>query len=402
MEQICIDSSVLGTEKHLILDEGYLWSSTVPVGSWHLSGFSKLRSDRCLDTLLKLNGAEVDIAPPQKFVSAMSTLASGSTHQLPWSLIMPSDAHRSFVKRLVNLLKETFPTLNRGFYESTWVPQSHVLRSLVAPRIDRRRFEQILEESGMNHRVVDGFKPGIDGFATPVAYDRFGTRTGRLTVQAGPNILTIKKQYRDMIVPSRPNGKIISLDFSALEARVLLYEAGGSCPDVDLYTHISSEVFGGSVDRKAAKGAVISELYGSSKAALGKVLGISGQDLDNFVFKVKSYFKTNELKKRVKDEFLRTGCITNRYGRRVAIEDPLDHIFVNSYAQSTGADVAFLGFSSIVRELESRPGVRPIFVLHDALILDVAPEDVPHILSIKDVKVPGYVQVFPIKPEIIG
>lgn len=402
MEQICIDSSILGTEKHLILDEGYLWSSTVPTDFWHLSGFPKTSSDRCLDTLLKLNGADVDITPPQKFVSAMSSIASGSMGTMPWSLIMPADAHRSFVKRLVNSMKETFPTLNRGFYESVWVPQSHVLRSLVPARVDRQKFERAVEESGMNHRVVDGFKPGADGFAAPVVYDRFGTRTGRLTVQSGPDILTIKKQYRNMITPSRPGGKIISLDFSALEARVLLYEAGGSCPDDDLYTHISSEVFGGSVDRKAAKGAVISELYGSSKAALGNVLGISGQDLDNFVFKVKSYFKTNELKKRVKDEFLKTGCITNRYGRRVVIKDPLDHIFVNSYAQSTGADVAFLGFSNIVRELESRPGVRPIFVLHDALILDVAPEDVPHVLSIKDVKVPGYVQIFPVKPEILG
>lgn len=402
MEQICIDSSILGTEKHLILDEGYLWSSAVPAGFWHLSGAPKTNSDRCLDTLLKLNGTEVDLTPPQRFVSAMSSIVSGSIQALPWSHIMPADAHRTFVKRLVKLMKETFPTLNRGFYESVWVPQSHVLRSLVAPRVDRQRFEQVLEESGMNHRVVDGFRPGADGFAAPVVYDRFGTRTGRLTVQSGPNILTVKKQYRDMIVPSRPGGKIISLDFSALEARVLLYEAGGNCPDVDLYTYISSEVFGGSVDRKAAKGAVISELYGSSKAALGKALGISGQELDSFVLKVKSYFKTNELKKRVKDEFLKTGHITNRYGRRVVIEDPLDHIFVNSYAQSTGADVAFLGFSNVVRELESRPGIRPIFVLHDALILDVAPEDISHVLSIKEVKVPGYVQVFPVKPELLG
>jgi hypothetical protein len=402
LEQICIDSSVLGTEKHLLLDEGYLWSSTVPAGFWHLSGKLKTYDDRCLDTLLKLNGTSLDVSPPARFVSAMSSLVSGSFQALPWSLIMPADAHRAFVKRLINSVKETFPTLNRAFYEAVWVPEAHVLRSLAPAKIDRRRFEFVLEESGMNHRVVDGFKPGIDGFAVPVTYDRFGTRTGRLTVESGPHILTIKKQYRDMIVPSHLGGSIVSLDFSALEARVLLYEAGGSCPDVDLYSYISSEVFGGSVDRKAAKGAVISELYGSSKTALGAALGIGGKELDDFVAKVKSYFKTIELKKRVKDEFLKTGTITNRYGRRIVIEEPLDHIFVNSYAQSTGVDVALLGFSNIVEDLSSSPGIRPLFVLHDALILDVAPEDIEKVMSIKEVKVPGYVQVFPIKPEILG
>jgi hypothetical protein len=181
----------------------------------------------------------------------------------------------------------------------------------------------------------------------------------------------------------------------------MLYEAGGDCPDADLYEHISSHVFGGKVSRKVAKGAVISELYGSSKEKLGIALGISGVELDTVVRGVRSLFKTPELKKRVKEEFIRSGFIRNRHGRRIAIDEPLDHIFVNSYAQSTGVDVSLLGFSTIVDLLASDPGIRPLFILHDALILDVSSSSLDRVHSISSVNVAGYAHRFPVKVERI-
>ncbi len=256
-----------------------------------------------------------------------------------------------------------------------------------------------MAEMSVNSRVVEGFRPGQGGYAAPVVYDRFGTRTGRLTVASGPNVLTLKKDYRDMIVSSYTGGKIAYIDFAALEARVLLYEAGGRCDDIDIYTYINNELFNGAASRRAIKGAVISELYGSSKSALGAALGIHGKELDDFVGKVKGLFKTSDLCKRVKDQFLKTAHITNKYGRRVHIEDPLDHIFVNSYAQSTGVDVSLLGFSEIAKMLAGKPGIRPLFVLHDALIMDVSPENLDLVAGLKEVLVPGYTQSFPLKVE---
>lgn len=399
LEQICIDSGILGTEKHLLLDDGYRWSSVVPNDFWHLSGLHKTPSDKCLDTLLKLNGVKLDVHPPQKFVSAMTSVMSGSVQQPPWGYVMPGDAHKAFMKRLVNETKETFTSLNREFYETVWVPQATVLKSLRPMKINGKRFLQVLEESGMNHRVIDSFRPDPQGFSSSIVYDRFGTRTGRLTAKSGPNVLTLKKDFRDMIVSSFSGGSIVSVDFSALEARILLYEGGGVCPEADLYSYISSQVFGGSVSRKMIKGAVISELYGSSKAALGNALGISGKELDDFVSRVKNFFRTIDLKKKVKGEFIQKGHITNHYGRRIAIEDPLDHIFVNSWAQSTGVDVSLLGFSKIVESLAGDPGVRPLFVLHDALILDVHPDSMQSVQSIKSINVPGFSQEFFLKVE---
>ena len=398
---LCIDSVLLGTEKNLVIDDGYHWTSNIPMNSWHLSGKIKLYSDRCLDTLLRLNGIDLDINPPKKYVAAMMHFMSGSNVPIPWSQVMPDKAYRAFVKNLINQVTELSASFIENYYVNTWVPQSIVLRSLQRSKVTKTRFNEVLTESGMNSRVIESFRPDDSGYASPVAYDRFGTRTGRLTIQSGPSILTLKKEYRDMLCSSFEGGKIAYIDFAALEARVLLYEAGGECNDVDMYSYISRELFGGNASRKAIKGAVISELYGSSKAALGVVLGIKGKELDDFVSKVKDFFKTSDLRKRLKDQFLKHGYITNRYGRRVPIEEPLDHIFINSYAQSTGVDVSLLGFSKVVDSLSGCSGIRPLFVLHDALILDVSPECLAQLEKIKDVEVPGYQQKFPLKVELM-
>jgi len=395
----CIDLTVLGTEKHLLCKEsGFVWLSTVPQNTWHLSGNIKQESDWCLDTVLRLAGKTIEISPPEKFVNSMKKFTEESD-VLPWQHLMPQSAHRAFMKNLVNSVVVAIDNIPMSYYRSCWVPGNGVIRSLKQATIDNVKWRAIIDACVPTMGTVKTFRPDQYGLAEKIVYDRFGALTGRLTVTDGPNIMTLKKEYRDIIVPSTINGCIMCIDFAALEARVLLYEAGKRCEDPDLYGMIAREL-GKGVSRKAAKAAVISELYGSSKTALGKVLGLSGKELNVFVKQVKTYFNTAELLKRVKKQFVETGKIVNRYGRHVVIDEPLDHIMINYYAQSTGADVALLGFSKIVNELSLRASnVKPLFLLHDGLFLDVPEEHIETILKIDSVNIDGYVQKFILKVE---
>lgn len=398
MVPLCIDAAVLGTDKHLVSGAaGFVWRVTVPEDTWHLSGYIKPDSDWCLDTALRLGGATVDLTPPIRFANAMATVSSGSNiTAMPWQRIMPARAHRAFVKGIIDQVAVAMAKAPIDYYRGTWVPGNAIIRSLQPARIDVTRFEALVEAGVGNVKVVSTFVPDHAGFAAPVAYDRFGTLTGRLTVTHGPNILTLKREYRDLLV-SDTGGCIVSVDFAALEARVLLYEAGRRCDEPDLYGMIANDL---GYDRKAVKGAVISELYGSSKYALGKALGIEGRELNSFVRRVKAYFNTKELLSRIKAQFFETGRIVNRYGRPVMIDDPMDHIFINYYGQSTGVDVSLLGFSQVVERLaRTASGVRPLFLLHDALILDVPSSHLDEVMSINHVFVPGYTQRFPLKVE---
>jgi hypothetical protein len=358
-------------------------------------------SPYCLNSLFELEGITPPINPPDRFVKSMQSIMSGSAISPPWAMIMPQDEHRAFVERLINFTTQTLASINLSYYNDVWRRGDVILRSLVPAKVDGKRFLEVVEDSGMNRRVVEGFRPDGEGLASPIVYDRFGTRTGRLTVKSGPGILTMKKEYRDVIVPSFEGGHIVSVDFSALEVRVLLHETGGACEASDLYEHISNELFSGKVDRKSVKAAVIAESYGSGKAALSSFLKIGGRELDEFVEKIRSYLGIRALREKVSGQYWKEGHIRNKYGRRVVIDAPQGHIFVNSYAQSTGADVSLMGFGKVVQSLTKSPGVRPLFVVHDELILDVAPERLEDVNRITSVKVPGFDQVFPLKMKIL-
>lgn len=399
---ICIDSSILGTRAHLIIDDGYRWSSSVPTEAWYLSGKIKLDSDKCFDTLLTLNNVELDFRPSQKYVNAMSQTGVAEHTNLPWQKIMPSKQHKTFVARLLGDICSVLPRISKIYYEATWVPSSHVLRSLKPAHISQRRHREVLDDCDMLVNMIGQFKPDSTGLVRAPSYNRFGTRTGRLVVDAGPNILGLKKSYRDMITPLTKDGHIVSIDFSSLEPRVVLYESGQDCQTPDLYTYVSNELLGGIAKRDVVKLAIISELYGSGRELLEKTLNIHGDELTTFMSKIREVFMTANLKKRLKDEFIKTGYVKNHYDRSIKINEPLDHILMNSYAQSTGVDVALLGFSQLVKKFEHMKGVRPLYVLHDALWLDVEKNCLDAVTEQTQIKIPGYAQEFYVKSEILA
>lgn len=82
----------------------------------------------------------------------------------------------------------------------------------------------------------------------------------------------------------------------------------------------------------------------------------------------------------------------------MTVTRPQDNIFINYYAQSTGVDVALMGFNEIVNRL-GPDGIRPLFVLHDALILDVREDRIRDVESTEEVKVQGFEQAFLVKAE---
>jgi hypothetical protein len=115
-----------------------------------------------------------------------------------------------------------------------------------------------------------------------------------------------------------------------------------------------------------------------------------GQSEKNFTNSIKDYISDpEELYSGVEDFFQlqtikaflinqlgkREGqYITNYYGRPIYPEDAKSYALVNYYIQSTAVDVAFFGYQNIIRKiknLKASEKVVPIFVLHDAILLDV-------------------------------
>lgn len=398
--RFCVGRNIIGANKDLLYDDGALsYVDNAPDDVWMLNGTFKPGSS-CLDTLLKLEHTKLaSILPDDRYIKAMSIVAPELT-DIPWASVLPSGAYRCFIKNLINSIIEALVTINTNYYTNTWVPSGSILDKLVPAKIDKRRWLELMrsENNATNKSTLETFEPDEKGYARSVVYDRMKTRTGRLSVMSGPQILTLKKGYRN-IITSRfgENGAIVYVDFASLEVRIILHESGRWFDEADIYAKLATDIFGeGKVDRSVVKGAVISELYGVSHQRLSSILGLGERDVRRFVEVVRTYFDVESLLSRIKNQYARHGYVKNRYGRKVPVDDPQDHMLINSYVQSTGVDVSMLGFSNLVRLLEKRKIVaEPIFVLHDAMLLDVHKDELQNVIeATRTVRVKGYLQRF--------
>jgi DNA polymerase family A len=400
VRRFTIDSSVLGTSRHIVGDaDGYSWSDSVPRDSWHMTGELKgAPTSRCLDTLLRIDHRTTS-SVPDRYLTSIRTVVTGSGISIPWQHVMPQDEFRKFFKNVVQETRDAFPELPFDYYDTAWAAGNRVLSALRPAAVDGDVVDGLLKQPGANPTVLEGFRPKRSGFARPVTYDRFSTRTGRLTVTDGPNILVLKKDHRTKLLrSSTPGGSIVQLDFRALEPRIVLAEAGRSSDADDLYSDVSARLLEGSVDRATVKVALIAELYGISRSTLRSRLSVSDAQLDSFIDAIRGHFGIEDLRGRLKAELAETGRIRNRFGRPLTVPAGQDNLLVNTYAQSTGVDVAMLGFDSVLRTL-GEDGIRPLFVLHDALILDVRSDRLSEVMSITSVPIPSYETPFPLKPE---
>jgi hypothetical protein len=394
--EVILDSSLIGSQKNLLISsDGFTWIEKVPSEVWHFSGQIKNDSSKCFDSVLKLSSTTEHPKVPESYRKMMSTLTDSPP---PWSMVLPPSKYKEFFNDVICYVKDN-RNVSTSYYETAWMPGNKILNAIRPAKIDGIRVAEIINSSAMNAQVVESFRPRAGEYAQPAVYDRFGTVTGRLIIESGPNILLLKKEYRPIIKPSHPDGKIISIDFASLEARILLYESGNDCPEFDLYGMLA-ERFGG-MPRDLVKAAVLSVLYGSSKTMVALNLGVSEDKVTKVIKQIEEYIDTKHLIQRLRNEYNTTGYIQNRFGRKLNVDRPQDNIFVSYYAQSTGVDVSLIGFGNVIDSLGS-DGVRPIFVLHDALILDVHPDRLDDVAKINKIKVPGYDQAFPLKIEEIS
>jgi len=396
---VLLDSTLIGSQKNLLMSsDGYTWIEGSSPDVWHLSGAIKNESQRCWDTVLKLSlvSSSSIPTPPLPYLKMMTHIAPDSSP--PWSMVLPPSKYKMFFNDIVKYVQSHLD-VSTTYYEDAWVPGNRILNALKPAKVDGSRVAEIVSSSAINSHVVESFRPRAGGYASPVKYDRFGTVTGRLIVESGPNILLLKKDYRSIIKPSVQGGKIMSIDFSSLEARILLYESGNDCQEFDLYGMLARQF--GDMPRDLVKAAVLSVLYGSSRSSVALHLGISEEKVIDVIRKIEGYIDTKSIIRKLRAQHEDVGYITNRFGRRLTIDKPQDNIFVSYYAQSTGVDVSLMGFSKVFESLGSN-GIRPLFVLHDALILDVHPDRVQDVMKTDKISVPGYDQVFPLKIEEIS
>jgi hypothetical protein len=346
--------------------------------------------------IARLYGFELPTFPPKRFKNSFYGLVERGT-PIPWIDVMPADIYKTEVSAYIKQIKDAFLDTDTVYYDKYFKEHDALFDALVPASINVQNFMQALTSDDANANIRS-FAPA-HGFASRVVYDRTSSSTGRLTVKSGPSILLVKKLYRKSLLRSRygNNGSICSLDYASLEPRVLMSFMENQNIPQDIYASVLDDL-GIDVPRNAIKTAIISRLYGAQDKTIVNQLDSIVDYPQDIIDMVDEHFQIHEAKEIIASEYFKSsrGVLNNYYGRPIMFDNMEPYKLLNYFIQSTAVDVALFGFGDIIRRLQSSgliDRICPLFVLHDALILDV-PHDldfiIPKLLKAGSLNIPRF------------
>ena len=269
---------------------------------------------------------------------------------------------------------------------------------------------EILEYRGVKKLLSTYIEP-FPNYISPVTgkihttFNQALTATGRLS-SSKPNLQNIPirtergKEIRKSFVPSRPDGVIVSADYSQIELRIMahlscdahLINAFRNGQDVHAIT--AAKIFGipleevTSDQRRIAKTANFGIMYGISSFGLAQRLHIGRAEAKKIIDDYFANFPA--ISSFIEDTLTsarETGYVETIFGRRRYLPDInskngtvrslAERTAVNAPIQGTSADIIKLAMINVDRRIE-REGLksRMMLQIHDELVFDAVPEEV--------------------------
>lgn len=381
---IYIHRDVLGFQQHLLLSEDRKIRRVQEIPDTEIL----IYGDPELEEIAKVHGKTLPTFPSEPHRKALEAVLEDEKDQdVPWAMAMPPKAFKRSVEALADQLWDRFAGINLDYYLNHYKKTKPMLGWLEPAKIDPRAW---MVHYGNNNLVTPhvfmSFQPGPDGFTNPVVYSKSDTKTGRLKVLEGPNILHLPKEQRN-ILGSRwgSEGRVMQLDFRALEPRVVLFinhlspSLSGNPPLLglgalgeDIYQDVLQNLGITDIHRDKVKDVILSQLYGAGYDKI--VSGLEGvRDPDGFIGAVNEFFGLDQLRERLVQEYESNNreFILSFYGRYLDTRDAKPYMLLNYFTQSTAVDVALYGFRNFLRTIRGNQWIVPLFILHDALVLDV-------------------------------
>ncbi|MDX1737459.1 MAG: DNA polymerase I, partial [Alphaproteobacteria bacterium] len=231
------------------------------------------------------------------------------------------------------------------------------------------------------------------------SYMMTGAQTGRLS-STDPNLQNIPvrteegRKIREAFI-AKPGHKLLSLDYSQIELRLISEIAGLETmqqafrDDIDIHAMTASEVFGVPVEgmdpimRRNAKAINFGIIYGISAFGLANQLGVSRSEAKQFI---DSYFERFPGIRKFMDQTIEDcrskGYVETIFGRRIHIgtindKNPMrrnhgERQAINAPIQGSAADIikrAMIRIPSILEE-NGHSDVKMLLQVHDELIFE--------------------------------
>jgi len=382
--KLLIASSNFGKDKHLAYDgENYSWVSSIDNDSLILCGDPhKSYAIDHLCSLLKLEKPSLLDEAQKKSFEELGV----STSEIPTMWIYPSEKFKKRLEKITEWASDIYENLDGYSYIKTFQEELELLQGMEAAMFDTTSFNRWCLGKSIDKKVKKSFATNRFGYLERVSYNNYSTRTGRIVTQSGPQLLTANKEIRKFLKSRYKNGKIIQLDFVSLEPRVALYAAENDFVQ-DVYKMFNEVYFANSLERSQIKKLVLCALYGAGTRTLKKILpeNISPSKAVKNVREAMNFSNLVETKKK---ELQEDSEMTNFFGRKIIPSSDRDSIIFNNWVQSSAVDVSLLGFRKLIKRFRDfNIKFNPLFLIHDALIIDASPEMIEKLEPESDINV---------------
>jgi len=327
---LVIKSENFITSSNLVYSDGnYSWVSSIPEQA--VIADPGIRS---LEELCKIFGNNCTSLIPENYIKSAKTLNISP----PWRPYIGNSKFQNLVDIQIKFYENLINDHDKQFIS---------FHSKINCFIDS------LKPAIYNLRLVDGslekhIKTHIEPYlfnnelAKPF-YVRTKTKTGRLSVISGPNVLTMHADLRKGVVDG------YSIDFVSIEPNVLLVSQGRE-PRTDIYDTLQRDIFGGNTSRTKVKIATMAALYGSGRS-------------DKFAKLIEDYFKVPEKIKELEAQ-IENDTIRNMFGRIINLSGARKKHLLALWLQSSAADAALFGFYNFSKQVD----IDPYWIIHDGLI----------------------------------
>ena len=339
-----------------------------------------------LDDFFSLFGKSFCLLP-EKYLRVSSLLGINELDRIN---IAPKKIIKESIANISAEIKQVLSDEENVFYLHNYLKIRSFLDSMHAVRVDSARLKKLIE----NQKHV-GVKTNLSTFENPepARYSMANSVTGRLSVSSGPKILTSPQEVKSTFKSRYKNGKVLQIDLSCAEPNFALFAANKE-PIQDLYSFCAKDVLQDKVDRSTAKLVLLSALYGQSIKNLSANIP-DGIDAGSVAKDVRSFLSVSDLQEKLRSKWS-SGNLRNHLGR--PLKSSHQRLLISHYLQSSVAEASILMFRSFCAEHE----VTPVFVIHDALIIDCRSEVADSILGVKDFYLTYKNEKFPASVTLLG
>lgn len=369
--KVLFDHFITGSPCDFVWTEGQIQVGDLDEWDWKFSSRgARYRCARAASEAAGFNLLETPDIPQAQFWKK-------HTQHPAWHRIA---SKAKFVDHLDRQVKRVIEFINddtSSYYLNQFQVQQRLIDSLEPARV---RDASLAEH---------GFIPDFHNMVEVPCYDNIRSSTGRMTVISGPKILTLQKDLRGSIVSRWDDGILVEVDFNALDARVLGWISGFDPAQGDMYEWIGKNSDAGDAPRSVVKEATLAAMYGMSK----RNFALRFQDFPDAIDvydKVRRLLKVRDLEEALASQ----ARLINAFGRH--LNDTSAR--VSHHVQSSAVDVACSGFDWLVQRVDQKKCL-PIFLIHDAIVLDVKNDYIPHLENIckSGLFIPMINQYFPVK-----